>query len=482
MSEPEQSGALRRPAPDDARGLLEWARARDPLGDRAHALLASLMLFTAPLGTTTFAIAFGVALGYSLLRLWATGPAVGYLLFRVPLVWVLMAMIAWTGLSVLWSVDRSQAWDEFAILRFQVPALILFWPVIDRWRALVLALAAGAALAAVIQVGQFALGESWPLALWWHGERMAGRYPGLLHPNLTAVLALAALFMLPRLAIERPSQWRLVILLWPAALIGLLLTGSRGCWIAVLAGTIVAIPQIGLCARGIARSRAAGRRMGPPRDANSMRLRRVLGLVLAIAAIGLGLLLAPLVTTRLRDGAGQMRAAIEQGDYSGDVAARWRQVEISMALCRERPLTGVGAGGYHFAAREYVARLAEPESTAPQGTLPAARETTGLLTHPHSALLYYAAVLGLPGLALMLGFWILLWRSDRMGSRRQGTRLTHAPALAALFTAFALDAHNLSAPGTIAVMLLTSIILHRRCAGEPSGAAGGRDAASEPCA
>lgn len=468
-----------RPAPDDARGLLEWGTASDPLGDRAHALLASLMLFTAPLGTTPFAIMFGVALGYSLLRLWATGPAVGYLLFRVPLVWVLMAMIAWTGLSVLWSVDRSQAWDEFAILRFQVPALILFWPVIDRCRSLVLALAAGAALAAVIQVGQFALGESWPLALWWHGERIAGRYPGLLHPNLTAVLALAALFMLPRLAIEPPSRWRLVFPLWPAALLSLILTGSRGCWIAALAGTIVAIPQIGLCARAIARSRAAGRRMGPPRDAYSMRLRRVLGLALAIVVIGLGLLLAPLVTARLRDGISQMRAATEQGDYSGDVAARWRQVKISMALCRERPLTGVGAGGYHFAAREYVARFAEPESTAPQGTLPAARGTTGLLTHPHSALLYYAAVLGVPGLALILGFWILLFVSDRTGSRRQGTRLTHAPAFAALFTAFALDAHNLSAPGTIAVMLLASIILYRRCAGEPSGADG---AASEPCA
>lgn len=481
MSEPEQSGALRRPAPDDARGLIEWGRTRDPRGDRAHVALTALALFALPLGTTTFAIAFGVALGYSLLRLWATGPAVGYLLFRVPLVWVLMAMIAWTGLSVLWSVDRSQAWDEFAILRFQVPALILFWPVIDRWRALVLALAAGAALAAVIQVGQFALGESWPLALWWHGERIAGRYPGLLHPNLTAVLALAALFMLPRLAIESPSRWRLVFPLWPAALLSLILTGSRGCWIAALAGTVVAIPQIGLCARAITRSRAAGRRMGPPRDAYSMRLRRVLGLVLAIVVIGLGLLLAPLVTARLRDGISQMRAATEQGDYSGDVAARWRQIEISTALLRQRPLTGVGAGGYHLAARRYVASVGDPQPAGPEGAPSVARPGTGLLTHPHSALLYYAAVLGVPGLALILGFWILLFVSDRTGSRRQGTRLTHAPALAALFTAFVLDAHNLSAPGTIAVMLLASIILYRRCAGGAVGGSDERDAVSGPC-
>lgn len=481
MSGAAPARPAQRPAPDDARGLIEWGRTCDPRGDRAHAMLASLMLFTAPLGTTTFAIMFGVALGYSLLRLWATGPAVGYLLFRVPLVWVLMAIISWTGLSVLWSVDRSQSWDEFAILRFQVPALILFWPVIDRWRALVLALAAGVALAAAIQVGQFALGESWPLALWWHGERIAGRYPGLLHPNLTAVLALAALFMLPRLAIEPPSQRRVVFLLWPAALLSLLLTGSRGCWIAALVGAVVAAPRVCRAVAGVRRARPSrsGQARGASGEANTKAkggARHALAALLAIAVLGVAALLARPMVERVVSGVQGVSAAISNRDYTSDVAARWRQIEVSAALLRERPLRGVGAGGYHLAAQRHVQAVRERE---PGG---GSARGTGLLPHPHSALLYYAAVLGLPGLTLMLAFWILLWRDDRIGSARLGTRLTHAPALAALFTAFALDAHNLSAPGTIAVMLLTSIILHRRCAGEPAGAAGGREAASEPCA
>lgn len=469
-----------RPAPDEARGLIEWARQRDPRGDRAHAALAALALFTLPLGTTTFAIAFGVALGYSLLRLWATAPAVGYLLIRVPPVWLLLAMIVWTSLSVLWSVDRSQAWDEFAILRFQVPALILLWPVIDRWRGLLLALAGGAALAAMIQIGQFSLRESWPLTLWWHGERIAGRYPGMVHPNSTAVVALAVLFLLPRLAIERSSRWRLTLVLWPAALVGLVLTGSRGCWIAALVGLVAAIPQFRLGARAVRRARVSIDRMDSARGPYSKWLRRMLGLVAAVAVLGLAALLAPSVTARLRDGVSQIRAAIGQGDYSGDVAARWRQIEISAALWRAKPLTGVGAGGYHEAARRYVTSVDPPATNEQNGAPPRGTRTTGLLTHPHSALLYHTAVLGVPGLALLLGFWILLWRDDRLGSARCATRLTHAPALAALFTAFALDCHNLSAPGTIAVMLLASIILYRRCAGEPAGAE--RVPASEPCA
>lgn len=462
-----------RPRPDDARGLLAWARECDPRGDRAHAVLVALAMVALPLGTTTFAIMFGIALGYSLLRLWATGPAVGYLLFRVPLVAVLAALLAWTCLSVLWSVDRSQAWDEIAILRFQVPALILFWPVIDRWRSYVLALSIGMALAALIQVGQFVLGESWPLALWWHGERIAGRYPGMLHPNSTAVLAVATIFLLPHVARGRSPRRLRAAVLAAAALLSLVLTGSRGCWIAAIAGLLASAPYFTLRALAARRAPSAPERAGRI-DPAAERLRRIALVIVAPGVIAAGVFIGPVVVSRVSSGVSGLRAAIESKDYTGDVAARWRQIEITAALLRERPFTGVGAGSFYVAAREYVqAPPAQGAGTAPRGT--------GLLHHPHSALLYHAAVLGLPGLFLLAATWAMLFRADRAGPDGARVRPTFTPALAALLTAFVLDAHNLSAPGTIAAMLLASIILARRYAGEPSTTKSAPHA-SMPCA
>jgi len=467
-----------RPRPDDALALLAWGVQRDPIGDRAHAALVALALLALPLGTTTFAILFGIALGYSLLRLWATGPAVGYLLFRIPLVGVLAALLAWTCLSALWSADRSQAWDEIAILRFQVPMLILLWPVIERWRAFVIALSLGVGLASLIQVGQFALGESWPLALWWHGERIAGRDPGMLHPNSTAVLALAALFLLPHLAIARPSRWGIALLLWPPALLSLMLTGSRGCWIAALAGLIAATPQIGCVVRGIKRARATPKELRPDVKPSERRARRMVAAILTIVVLALATLLAPGIFQRVSSGVSEVRAAIEARDYTSDTAARWRQIEISVALFRAHPLTGVGAGGYHAAARSYVrAEEAQRDQTGASGDRP---RSTGLLPHPHSALLYFGAVLGLPGILLFAAFWALVFRSERLAARRAASGLFFMPAITAILIAFILDAHNLSAPGTIALMLIVAIILSRRCAERDDPARGDADA-SKSC-
>ena len=424
-----------RPAPDDALGMMLRARWRDPLGDKAHVALIAAMFFMLPLGTAPLSFMSAIAVGYSLLRLWATAPAVGYLI-RLPIVWVFAALLAWTLLSLTWSPDRAQGWDEAAILRYQIPLLIALWPVIDRWRVFVWALACGAAVAALIQVGQWTMGESWPMFFWWHNERIPGRFPGLVHPNSTAFVAVASIWLLVML---RPTagRWRLAAgALIVAAMTGLALTGSRGGWIAALCGAAAALPLMGRALR-----------------AATWRRRSAVLVALLAVAVG-GVVLGPQIAGRVRSAITDLSAAIEQEDYSGDVAARWRQIEFSGDMISHHPLTGVGAGGYLVTARQYVAAHAAKERSQP-----GVRQTTGLLDHPHSALLYYVAVLGLPGLLVYLCLWVMLAREMFLRPVHD-CRSAWAPVLAAFLAGFALDSHNLSDPGMILLTLIIAIAVY----------------------
>ena len=429
-----------RPAPDDALGMMARARGRDPLGDKAHVALIAAMMFMLPLGTAPLSFMSAIAVGYSLLRLWATAPAVGYLI-RLPIVWVFAALLAWTLVSLTWSPDRAQGWDEAAILRYQIPLLIAIWPVIDRWRMFVWALACGTAVAALIQIGQWTSGNSWPLFLWWHNERITGRFPGLLHPTSTGFIAVAVLWLLVLLRPTTAGQRLAAGALMAAATISLALTGSRSGWIAALCGAVAALPLMGRAWRT-----ATGRM-------------RIAALVAVLAAALGGLVLGPQIVGRVRSAITDLQAAIQHGDYSGDVAARWRQIEFSRDMISRHPLTGVGAGGYLVTARRCVADHAA-EGIQVQQQSGAAHHSTGVLAHPHSALLYAGAVLGLPGVAMFLSIWLvgareMFWRPVR------DPRLAWAPVLAAFFVGFGLDSHNLSDPGMILLTFILAIAAYK---------------------
>ncbi len=429
--------------------MMARARWRDPLGDKVQVVLVAATLFMLPLGTAPLAIMSSIAIGYALLRLWVIGPAVGYLI-RLPIVWVLLATLVWTLLSLNWSADRSQGWDEAAIFRFQIPVLIALWPVVDRWRIYLWALAAGVAGAALVQMGQWALGDSWPLFFWWHAERIPGRYPGLVHPNSTAVVAIASILLLPRQFVEQRRHWLAAMVLWVLGWVGLVLTGSRGGWIAAIAGLLASIARMRLAWIGIRRAHEKRR---------SWRAEWIVGGTLLVIGLVLIVTFGPQVAARVRSAATDLQAAINNDDYSGDVAARWRQLDISFTLAREHPFTGVGAGGYLEAARKVVA-AGRGETTHNSGnTQQAKRQSGGLLTHPHSALLYHLAVLGWPGLFLYLAFWVLLAR-EALRPRRRGMSLNRLPLVIGLFVAFLVDSHNLSAPGTLVLMFMMTLVFY----------------------
>lgn len=421
------------------------ARWRDPRGDQAHLVLAGMTLFMLPLGTAPLAIMFAIAIGYSLLRLWATAPAVGYLI-RLPVVWFLLALLGWTLLSLNWSSNRAEGWDEASILRFQLPCLILLWPIIDRWRALTLALGGGVAVVGLIQLGQWAFDGAWPMFLWWHAERIPGRFPGLVHPSSTAVVAVASILLLPRVM---TNARRLLIAspMWLLAWFSLVLSGSRGGWIAVLIGLLASIPRALRVWRGLRRAR-----LRRP----SERVAWISGSILAIVALAMLLAFGSQISTRVHDATADLRAALKQGDYSGDVAARWRQYEITWHIVREHPLVGAGVGDYLESARRYV--RSQAEDGASDSAQPV-HSSTGLLGHPHSSILYHLAVLGWPGVLLYVGMWLAL-AVEAVRRRVRGLALNRLPVVLALFAAFALDSHHMSAPGTLALMFVIAVVCY----------------------
>lgn len=466
------------------------ARRRDPRGDAVHLALAMLFLATLPLGTAPNAILYAVLAMYAILRAWATAPAYESLFQNRVVLGLLVAWLAWTTLSTVWSEDRVQGRDELAVFRLHIPLLLMIWPVIDRAAWLVRTLGLGVILIAGVQLAQRLAPGFVPEALWWHGEAIPGRYPGMLHPASTAIVAMTAGALAVGEALGGVGRWRTFAWLTLAASIAsVFLTGSRGPWIA----TAVALP-LGML---FAASRMGAWRTNP----RALALSVVVIASVASALVWTGRDQVAMRWDSARDG---FAAALERGDYSSDVAQRLRQFEIALALARENPIAGVGAGAYRHEAREYLFAGTTPSSGA--GTAEMNKPTTlpkgsGLLEHAHSAFLHVLATTGVTGFVIFGAVWAAFFRAavrcshawtapskpvlairagstdeqshgsldrpDGRDARPTGiawhTQSLHRAALpgaaTGLFIAYAFDSHQLSAPGTTALVFTLALAL-----------------------
>ncbi len=228
-------------------------RAADPIGDRVHLALACLAGLAVASDTAPAEITFIALVVCFLARL----PRLARFLrpfFGRALVWVLIAWAGYATLSLAWSPAVEQGGQELLRVRFFLLPILLF-PVLDRARLVFVSILLGVALLHVAQALQVT--ELMPEAL--DGDRyVQARYGGLMHPVASgnilvgaAALHLGALFAtVPRSrdregAVSEESagadssgrrRWRLLSALGlVAALAGLLLTGSRGPWLAALA-------------------------------------------------------------------------------------------------------------------------------------------------------------------------------------------------------------------------------------------------------
>ncbi len=202
------------------------------------------------------------------------------------------------------------------------------------------------------------------------------------NPNDLAALSMMPLGMAGGMVyVERVKVWRLAAIAGVAALtLLIMLTQSRGAMLGVGFATVLLI--LG--------SRRKGRDLF------------ILLAVFAVAAV-----LAPRgVWTRL---AGLTNVSVQSGmqgvDPEGSAEARWQIWGIAAHTIRENPVFGVGAGMMP------AAHLAEARRRNAEANVQGARDT-------HSTYLRLAAETGIPGLAIYLTMWGVLFHQIRRVRRK----------------------------------------------------------------
>ncbi|MEZ6232652.1 MAG: O-antigen ligase family protein [Phycisphaerales bacterium] len=254
-----------------------------------------------------------------------------------------IGIAAWSGLSLAWSPDRAQGFDEWAAIRHAllIPAL---WVVRDHRAWLIAALAIGFGLGHLTQVGH-AIGV-WGDVAWLRWPRLPDRNSGWWDPVVGGSLATAALGLhLPAVLWGR-GRWRVVggvgVL---AALAGVVATGTRGAWIAAagLVGLGVLAAVLGAIRRG------GWRRVWVP-------------VVIAVVGAGLGAVVAgPTVLERGERAVGEVRRVLDEGDFASDTGRRLLMWQESWRAVSAHPIRGVGEGGLvPFATRDVEGRGIDP--------------------------------------------------------------------------------------------------------------------------
>ncbi len=349
-----------RTTPPGGLASIGQAWARLAMGDRIHAAWAVLYLLLLPLATTPKDIAFMGLCACAILRFpwtWRRYRDLG----SDTLAWLLGAWALWHALSIIWSADPHQGFDELRAYRVVVTGLAI-WPVVDRMVWMIAAFLLGAFLANAVQLLQF---------LEWFGlhPNQFQRLAGLVHPiNTGAAMSVAICWHVS--ATLKGRSWTLwaSIAGLAAASAGLVFAGSRGPWISAAVGVVLAFVII-------------------PIRRPRLRPRILLLVAMGVVTAAAGWLIAgDFVMARVN----QARANLQA--FNEDPSADNEELRLAAWLSawevfRESPVRGVGAGGYGPAAAE--------SSFGP--VLPPINH------HAHSLYLHVLACTGIIGFALLAG-------------------------------------------------------------------------------
>ncbi|MEL7473068.1 MAG: O-antigen ligase family protein [Planctomycetota bacterium] len=354
---------------DPAPGGAAWVTQRrdDPLGYALHLLCGLLALAAITLPTSIMEFALVPALIASIVRtprLWRTWGALA-------LQPHILALLAWVGvqaLSYLWTGDRQQWLDEFGVVRFALLPLLI-WPLLAHRDALILALGLGLLLGVGVQALHL-IGVTLDVG-WLDWQRKPGRVSGWWDPVVggTILTAGVGLFLAPPPPALERKRWRLLVI-GALMLVGVALTGTRGAWLACVGLVAVAI--------ALALVRAANRRA-------LLRAGAVALPVVALLAGGVWWLAGERIADRARAGYDEVSAAIEDRRFNTDTGTRLLLNWWAIEAFAERPITGVGVGGY----RAWCAEHLERQDIPPDRYL--------LHGHAHNAALHTLATTGLMG-------------------------------------------------------------------------------------
>jgi O-antigen ligase len=255
-------------------------------------------------------------------------------------------------------------------------------------RALIVALAAGFMVGNLSQAWQVvAVPMGWPTWV-----RMPDRISGWWPPAMGGSMLCAALGLHLPAAVMGSGRMRVVgVVGATVTAAGLLATGTRGAWVAGAALTAVALGF------GAWRWMVGRDRVGVARFAG------VAAVLTVAAAVGWLVLREP-ITRRVVLAREDIAAALERHDYRSDTGARILMATAALRAIRERPVGGVGAGGYQAWAQSRLRAEGEPEAAAL------------IHAHAHNAPLHIGATTGLVGLAIWGFIVVVALRGGAVGS------------------------------------------------------------------
>lgn len=289
-----------------------------------------------------------------------------------PLDWAIVALVAWSAISMLWAAHSREAAREFrtvvleagafyALLRITVTGRRQAWRLVDAW-------VLGATAAAAIGIGQWAFGQNvitadgvWRVRALYGSPNNLALYLDRVLPLVLAMAVLGGRTLWP---------WRRVAYAVATLVIAvaLFLTYSRGAW-------LIGVPA-GLLFLAAVRGRKT-------------------------MAVSAGVLAVVLLGVLVLAGTGRLTSLLDSSQ--GTTFFRLQLWRSSLSMARDHPLLGVGLDNFLYAYRtRYV--------------LPAAWEEFNL-SHPHNLVLHFWLSLGLPGVGLLL--WLLTaffrqaWRTYR---------------------------------------------------------------------
>lgn len=345
---------------------------RDDLrGQRLHLLfgMISCAILAAPNSIAEFA---GIPLALFWLIRWPWMWRAARWSFVTPVFLSSLALVAWQALSLAWSADRKVGVEEFGAARFAW-SLVMLYPVLNRSRGFVLALALGFLIGNGSQL-LHAAGRQFDIA-WLTWPRRPDRNSGWWDPAVGGTLLVAALGLhLPVALMGRGRARLFAAAMTVITLLAIFATGTRGAWI----GGVALTGLTGLVA--VARIR--------PRRRAGLALASAAALVL-IAAAAAWFTAGDAIRGRFDAGRAEIRGALVDGNYNSDTGARLAMAGWAWRIFSEHPVRGVGVGGFRAAVEDLLRR---------QGEDPAAR---ALHDHAHNAFLHALATTGLVGASLL---------------------------------------------------------------------------------
>lgn len=370
-------------------------QAVDRVGDHAHLITACVfcVLVAAPMSIVEFAgIPVWITLFIRASVRWRQGLwKLCLCVFVQPLFWVLLLWTAWQFVALIWSGNRDLGLEEIGSLRWAWTLLVLY-PVLDRRRSLIVALAVGYLVANGVQ-GLHLIGTivGWDAVTF---GRMPDRISGWWQPVVGGTMLVGALGLhLPAALMGRGRTQVLAIAGSAVTFLCVIATGSRGPWLAALA--LIAI--VGACA------------VWSIRPGKRLRVLLIGAVVTVIVGSAAWFTVGGSVARRADLARQEVVGAIQEKRFTSDTGARLLMWWWTLEAAAERPIVGVGTGGYSAWVAGHL---------VDQGIDPGDRR---IHDHAHSTILHVLATTGIVGVCLGGLVIVITLRGALTGVTRLGS-------------------------------------------------------------